>query len=316
MLSYSYYGDWVFVQPTPGALVSDAYYYYDVQILSKVAQILGKSADAQTYSQLLEQIKEALNRKFLNAETGNYANGTQTANTLALYLDLVPKERRGAVASNLTNDIVYTHDTHVTTGFIGVKYLLPALTGIGRSDLAYDLATQTTYPSWGYMVSRGATTLWELWQEKTGPAMNSHDHAMFGSVGAWFYQALAGINVAGDSPSDVGYRRLRIEPQIVEDLEWASGTVETVQGKVSSSWNHAPGAITVEVTIPVNSDAKVSVPKDIYMTEITIREGDRVVWEKGHYVPGAPGIAGATAAHQGVTFDVGSGHYLFNLTGQ
>ena len=316
VLSYSYYGDWVFVQPTPGALVSDAYYYYDVQILSKVAQILGKSADAQTYSQLLEQIKEALNRKFLNAETGNYANGTQTANTLALYLDLVPKERRGAVASNLTNDIVYTHDTHVTTGFIGVKYLLPALTGIGRSDLAYDLATQTTYPSWGYMVSRGATTLWELWQEKTGPAMNSHDHAMFGSVGAWFYEALAGINVAGDSPSDVGYRHLRIEPQIVEDLEWASGTVETVQGKVSSSWNHAPGAITVEVTIPVNSDAKVSVPKDIYMTEITIREGDRVVWEKGHYVPGAPGIAGATAAHQGVTFDVGSGHYLFNLTGQ
>jgi alpha-L-rhamnosidase len=316
VLSYSYYGDWVFVERTPGDFVSDAYYYYDVEILSKIAAILGKSSDAEAYSQLLGQIKEAFNKKFLNAGAGNYANGTQTASAMALYLDLVPKDHRGAVASHLTNDIVYTHDTHVTTGFIGVKYLMPALTMIGRSDLAYDLATQTTYPSWGYMVKRGATTLWELWQEKTGPSMNSHDHAMFGSVGAWFYQALAGINVAGDAAGDVGYRRVRIEPQMVEDLESASGTVETVRGAVSCSWTHSPGVITVEAAIPVNADAKVFVPRDIYMTEVTIQEGDRVVWEKGHYVSGVAGIAGATAGPNGVTFDVGSGHYSFKLTGE
>src|SRR5947208_4260759 len=153
VLSYSYYGDWVFVERTPGEFVSDAYYSYDAQILSKIAEILGKSSDAETYSQLLGPIKEAFNRKFLNAGAGNYANGTQTASAMALYLDLVPKDHRGAVASNLANDIVYTHDTHLTTGFIGVKYLMPALTMIGRSDLAYDLATQTTYPSWGYMAN-------------------------------------------------------------------------------------------------------------------------------------------------------------------
>jgi alpha-L-rhamnosidase len=227
-------------------------------------------------------------------------------------LDLVPEKQRGGVVSRLTNDIVYRRDTHVTTGFIGVKYLLPVLTRFGHSDLAYDLAVQDTYPSWGYMVRRGATTLWELWQEKTGPAMNSHNHAMFGSVGAWFYQALAGINLGENG---AGYRHLRIAPQVVEDLRGVSGSVETVRGRVSSTWAHSNGEFTLDVTIPVSSDAKIVIPKDIDMTDVTIREADRVVWEKGHYVPGAPGISGATAGREEFTFDVGSGRYSFKLTG-
>jgi alpha-L-rhamnosidase len=102
------------------------------------------------------------------------------------------------------------------------------------------------------MIANGATTLWELWQNKTGPSMNSHNHPMFGSVGTWFYQALAGINV---EPDGVGYRRIRIEPQIARDLAWASGTVETVRGMVSSSWTHSPGGGTVfEVTVPPASN--------------------------------------------------------------
>lgn len=191
-----------------------------------MAQVLGNSAEAGSYGQLAAQIKDALNRTFFDANTGNYANGTQTANAMALFLDLVPKDHRDAVADNLTNDIVYYHNTHVTTGFIGVKFLMPALTAIGRSELAYELAAQTTYPSWGYMIERGATTLWELWQEKTGPAMNSQNHAMFGSVGAWFYNALGGINL---SPDSAGYQHLRIAPQVVEDLHWASASVETIR---------------------------------------------------------------------------------------
>ncbi len=312
ILRYSYYGDWVAVEHTPGEYVSAAYYYYDVQILQKIAGLLGKSADAQDFSQLAAQIKEAFNRKFFDPNTGNYANGTQTANAMALYLDLVPKDHRGPVAGNLTNDIVYTHNTHVTTGFIGVKYLMPALTQIGRSDLAYDLATQTTYPSWGYMISRGATTLWELWQEKTGPAMNSHNHAMFGSVGAWFYQALGGINLGSDG---AGYRRIRIEPQIVEDLGWASASVNTIRGMVSSSWTKGPGIVTLDVLIPVNSEAKVVIPK-LDMTDIVVREGDQVVWEKAHYVAGVAGLTGAKEDSNAIIFDVGSGDYSFKLTGQ
>ncbi len=317
ILSYSYYGDWVAVEHTPGEYVSAAYYYYDVWILQRIAEVLGKTEDAQTYSQLAAQIKDAFNRKFLDPNTGNYANGTQTANAMALSLDLVPRDRRGKVAGNLTNDIVYTHNTHLTTGFIGVKFLMPALTRIGRSDLAYELATQTTYPSWGYMISRGATTLWELWQEKTGPSMNSHNHAMFGSVGAWFYQALGGINLGSHPGSGgAGYRHIRIEPRIVEDLRSASASVETIRGPVSSSWSHSPGVITLEVMIPVNTDAQVVISKQDYMTDVTVREGDQVVWDKSHYVAGDAGVTGAKEDRNAITFEVGSGHYSFKLTGQ
>ena len=184
--------------------------------------MLGKSADAQDYAKLATAIKEAFNRRFFNQDTGSYANGTQTANAMALFLNLVPENSRSSVTGNLNHDITYTHNTHITTGFIGIKVLMPVLTEIGRADLAYELAAQTTYPSWGYMVKKGATTLWELWQAKTGPSMNSHDHAMFGSVGSWFYTALAGINLGPDDLADAGYRRVRIQPHIVEDLHWAS----------------------------------------------------------------------------------------------
>jgi len=314
VLRYSYYGDWVAIEPTPGELVSDAYYYYDVQLLAKMAGILGKSADAQTYAQLAAQIKDAFNREFYDAKRGVYATGTQTANTLPLFLGLAPPEAKEAVGGKLFNDIVYQHDSHVTTGFIGVKYLLPLLTRSGLSDLAYDLATQTTFPSWGYMIANGATTLWELWHKRTGPSMNSHNHPMMGSVGAWFYQALAGVNV---EPEGVGYRRIRIAPQIVRDLTWVSATVETVRGTVSSSWTHSPGMITLEVMIPVNSDAKIVIPKEEQMSEVAVYEGDRTVWEKGKYVPGTDGITGASQGTDGsITIEVGSGRYAFKLTGQ
>jgi alpha-L-rhamnosidase len=314
VLSYSYYGDWVAVEQTPGAFVSAAYYYDDVRVLAKVAKVLGKSAEAERYGQLAARIKDSLNHKFFDANTGNYANGTQTANAMALNLDLAPADHRGQVAWNLTTDIVYRHDTHVTTGFIGIKHLMEALTEIGRADLAYELATQTTYPSWGFMISKGATTLWELWQDKTGPAMNSHDHAMFGSVGSWFYRALAGINLDQES---VGYRHIRIQPKIVRDLTSVSGTMETIRGRVSSSWTHSPGTITLDVTIPVNSDAKIVIPRDEYITEVIITEDRRVIFEKGQYVPGDAGLAGATAEKNGdIVFDVGSGMYSFKLVGK
>ena len=117
--------------------------------------------------------------------------------------------------------------------------------------------------------------------------MNSHDHHMMGSVDAWFYEALGGINVDPDHP---GYRHIRIEPQVVRDLTSVSATVGTVRGQVTSSWTHEPGVITLQVDVPVNSTATVSIPKDHEMTEITVHEGDRTVWEKGHFVEGTPGV--------------------------
>jgi len=305
-------GDWVELAHTPGDYIGDVWYYYDVSLFSNMAQILGKADEAASYGRLAGQIKDALNRTFFDAHTDNYANGTQTANAMALSLDLVPKEHREAVVRSLTDDIVYGHNTHLTTGFIGVKFLMPLLTNLGRSDLAYDLAVQTTYPSWGYMVERGATTLWELWQDKAGPAMNSHDHIMFGSVGAWFYNALGGINLSADS---VGYEHIRIAPQIVEDLHSASASVRTVRGTVSSSWSHSPGLVALEVTVPVSSDAQIVIPAESQMTDVVIREGDRVVWENGRYISGDAGVKAATQEGRIFTFQVGSGNYSFRLTG-
>jgi len=306
------YGDWIAVEPTPGALVADAYYNYDVQIMANVAKILGKSRDAETYSQLAGQIKAAFNREFYDARTGNYGNGSQTSNVLPLFLNLVPHDRMSPVVDHLINDI-NRHNGHLTCGFHGAKYLMLVLTQIGRADLAYKIATQTDYPSWGYMISKGATTVWELWQERTGVGMNSHNHPALGAVSSWFYEALGGINLDADG---AGYRHIRFEPQMVAGLPWASATIGTVRGDVACSWSSAPGVITVDVTVPVNADAKILIPKPAEMRETKIQEGDRTVWENGRYLPGDPGILGANPGEPNFTFEVGSGHYSFRLTGE
>ncbi len=163
------------------------------------------------------------------------------------------------------------------------------------------------------MAENGATTLWELWQNKTGPSMNSQDHHMMGSVDAWFYEALGGINVDPDHP---GYRHIRIEPQVTRDLTSVSATVGTVRGQVTSSWTHEPGVITLQVDVPVNATASVSIPQDPEMTEITIQEGDRKVWQKGQFVEGTHGVTAGKLDGQRVVFEVGSGHYAFRVTGE
>jgi alpha-L-rhamnosidase len=142
--------------------------------------------------------------------------------------------------------------------------------------------------------------------------MNSHNHAMLGSIGAWFYQTLAGINLGVEG---AGYRHIRIEPHPEEDLNWASGTIETIRGAVSSTWSHSRGVIRLEVTIPVGADGTVLVPKEVQMTTMEVREGDRVVWENGHYVAGDPGVTAASQASGGVLIHVVSGSYSFVLTG-
>jgi len=306
------YGDWVPIVKTDGYLVSTFYYYYSAEIVARAAEILGKTADAQAYRALQAQIRDGFHRRFYNAERKYYGEGTQTAQALALFLDMAPKDVRGAVGGYLRNDITYYHDTHLTTGIVGTKYLLPVLTQIGGSDLAYELATQTAYPSWGYMIENGATTLWELWQNKTGPSMNSHNHPMFGSVGAWMYQALAGINA---DPKAGGYERIHFAPQMVRDLNWTTGTIETPRGIVVSSWSRTPETIRYEVTIPVGSDADIVLPK-FNFRDVEVHESGNPVFQGGKFLAGAAGVTGAKEAERTVTIEAGSGHYVFELTGR
>ncbi len=304
------YGDWVPVIHTPSDYVSALYYFHDVNQMAAIARVLGKTNDAAAYDALAQRLRSAILARYFDSATGNFANGTQTANAMALALGLAPKDKAGAVEWNLVNDIVYTHDTHLTTGFIGVKFLLPELTALGRSDVAYELATQTTYPSWGYMIRNGATTLWELWQRKEGPSMNSQDHPMFGSVGAWLYEAPGGIGIDSDEP---GYRRLRIAPQMVEDLRWAAASIETLRGTVSCSWKRGAGKVALDVVVPVGSGAKVVIPLAPEMKSVSITESGRPVWQAGAYRGGVEGVRGASAVEGAVELSVASGSYSFEL---
>jgi len=312
ILSYSYYGDWVPAEGTPGALVSTFYYFYSADLTARIAEILGKSADAEAYRKLAAEIQEAFNRRFWSEENQWYGNGSQTSQILPLYLDLAAKERRGPSMGHLRNSIVYYNNVHLMTGILGTKYGMELLRRSGNLDLAYDLATQTTYPSWGYMLERGATTLWELWQERTGPSMNSHNHPMFGSIGAWFYNALAGISLVYDKP---GYEVIHFHPPAVRDLRWASGTLETVRGTVLSSWQRAERSFRLEVVIPVGSEAEVFLPK-MNLANVAVREGGALVWSENAYRPGRPGLTGGRQTDAAVILQAGSGRYVFELEGQ
>ena len=313
ILRLSHYGDWVAIDKTPSALVSTFYYDYDAKILADAAGVLGKDAEAKAYGRLSEEIKTAFHKEFYDPKTGNYANGSQTANALALFLDLGPESARGTAWGNLFDNLAYKNNSHLTTGIIGTKYIMEVLTRFGNSDLAYDIAAQTTYPSWGYMIENGATTLWELWQRREGPSMNSHNHPMFGSVGSWFYKALAGIN---PDPQAAGFAKVRIEPQPVRDLTYAAGSVETLRGRVLSSWKRTESGFLLEAIVPIGSEAEIRLPK-FNFRNIVIREGGTSIWAKNKFVPGVSGILDVQEPKDGSVLIVkaGSGRYIFELAG-
>jgi alpha-L-rhamnosidase len=311
LVKYSYYGDWVAIDKCPNSLVSSFYYYYDVKILADVARVLGKHQEADAYLKLAAEIKEAFNREFLDPNTKNYAGGSQTANTLPLFIGLAPDNARGGVWGNLFNDLVYKHDSHLTTGIIGTKYILDVLTAAGNSDLAYDLLTKTDFPSYGYMIKKGATTLWELWQKREGPSMNSHNHPMFGSVGTWFYRALAGINMAPDTQA---YKKLIIRPQMVRDLTHASGSIYTINGEVSSFWEKADRRVKLEAVIPMGSEAEIYISV-FKLRNLKLYEGGTIVWADNQLKARLPGIENIELKSGNVVIKAGSGKYLFELTG-
>lgn len=312
LVTYSHYGDWVALVKTPGRLVSSFYYYYAVDILAKMAKTLGRSEEAESYRELAQTIRSRFNSAYYDQESRAYGGGTQTANTLPLFLDLPPEEERDEIFDNLLSDIIYNNNTHLTTGIIGTKYIFEVLTRNGRADLAYDLAVQTSYPSWGYMIENGATTLWELWQHRTGPGMNSHNHPMFGSVGAWLYKALVGINTKEGSP---GFQEIVIKPQMVRDLQHASGAVQTPHGRVSCAWSKSEQEIRCEVIIPINSSAEIVLPVG-QLENVVLQEGETRVYSNQKLLTGVPGILGVEESTGHLTIKVGSGRFVFVLTGR
>lgn len=269
IVDYSYYGDWCpprdfLMHPdgsgvsrdTPGQMISTGYLHYCAKILSDMAKVIGKDSEAAYYKNLATEIGAAFNREYWNEQTGGYASNNQASNAFALYMGLVAEKNMARVVDNLAKD-VEKHDFHLTTGNLCTKYLLEMLTEHGHAETAYKIAAQTTYPSWGFMLSKGATTLWERWEYATGDAMNSHNHPMMGSVGSWFYKYVLGINSDFAHP---GFEQFTLRPYLFNDLDFAEGELATVKGIIKSAWKKKGENVTFDFTIPGNSTAMVYIP--------------------------------------------------------
>ncbi|MBW3625069.1 MAG: glycoside hydrolase family 78 protein [Armatimonadetes bacterium] len=279
----------------PVALSATAFYYYNVALAGKIARVLNQSEDAKKFESLAGEIEAAINRRFLHPGTGRYDTGTQAAQAFALYMDLVPQEERAKALEVLVKD-VEAHDGHLTTGIFGTKYLLRVLTDMGRADLAYRIVNQKTFPGWGYMIERGATTLWETW--KYDDRIYSHNHPMFGSVSEWFYAALAGIRHAPDA---AGFAPVVIRPEVVGDLTWVKGRYDSARGPLISEWTRKGNELTLRVEIPANVDATIYVPTS---------DPDSVT-EGGTSAGQSKGVEAIGTESGAAAYRVGSGQYRF-----
>ena len=246
-------GDWVPADTeTPVAVTSTGYYYVDTLTLSRAAEILGKTDDAEKYSALAEKIRKSFNEHFYKGD-GVYANGSQTALSCAIYQGFARGERKKKTVQQLVKNIE-EHDGHIDTGILGAKYLFHALTQNGEADVAYTVATRTNYPSYGHWIKEGATTLWESWSGEQGGSLN---HIMFGDISAWYYQTLGGIRVDPENP---GFKHIIFRPHPLGDLKWVEAEHESVHGTVKSHWRKTADSFRLEVTVPVNCTATVSMP--------------------------------------------------------
>ncbi len=293
------YGDWIAVdRRTPKEFIGSAYYYHSVKLLARMAAAVGRDDDARRYAALAEQIARAFQRKYFDPEANRYPPGTQTCFVLPLHFGLVPPDRRAAVAENLVREIA-ARDHHPSTGFLGTAYLLPVLAAAGRHETACRLAGQKTYPSWGYMVRTGATTIWELWNsDRAGPGMNSRNHFALGAIGRWFFESLGGIR---PDPQRPGFQHAIIRPAPAGELTWAQAEHVSMYGPIRSAWKLADGRLTLEVTVPANATATVHVPAG----------GPEAVTEGGRPAGRAEGVTFLKAAKGAAIYRVGAGTYRF-----
>src|SRR5215210_6565260 len=294
------YGDWLSPRGdhTPKHLLATAYWAYDAKLLAEMAEATGRHEDAKEYRSLNERIAAAFNETYVSPD-GRIEGDTQTCYLLALHMGLLPEDRRTAAAEHLVRTIE-REDWHLSTGFAGVGYLCPVLTENGHTDVAYRLLLNETYPSWGYTIKNGATTIWERWDgwtEENGfqsPNMNSFNHYSLGSVGEWLYRYVAGIDLV--TP---GYGRIVIRPRPGGSLKHATAGYDSVRGRISSSWKIEDDRFVLEVLIPPNTTATVHMP-----SADGVSEGGRPVEE-------ADGVEVLRVGEGETVLSVGSGRYEF-----
>jgi alpha-L-rhamnosidase len=272
LISKDNYGDWCVppeeaklihskdpARQTDKTLLATSYFYYDLCLMEKYADSLGQTDDAAHWKNLAADFKKAFNEKFLDREKGQYSNGTQTSCVLPLAFGLVPDDMKDKIVACLVANLENVTHGHIGTGLIGGQYLNRVLSDNGRADLCYTIAAQKEYPSWGYMVEQGATTIWELWNGNTAdPTMNSGNHVMLvGDLVVWLYENLAGI-----APASSGFKTIKLQPHPVGDLKWVQATHNSPYGKISSEWHRDGNKFDWRIEIPANTTATIIVPAE------------------------------------------------------
>jgi len=254
------YGDWLSIgADTPKELIGTAYFAYSTHLVAKACRATGREVEARKYEQLFEDIKTAFNRRYVAAD-GRIQGDTQCVYAMALKFELLPEELRDRAAEYLEQD-VKAKGNHLSTGFVGVSYLLPVLARAGKAGTAYDLLLQDTFPSWLFSVKHGATTIWERWDGWTpekgfqDPGMNSFNHYSLGSCGEFLFGGVGGIR-----PLSPGYKKILIQPVIGDGLNWARTSYDSMHGRISTSWKHEDKGLTLEVVIPANTTAIMRLP--------------------------------------------------------
>jgi alpha-L-rhamnosidase len=295
-------GDWLAAHAeTDKDLIATAYFARSARLTARAAEVVGRADEARELHALADGVAAAFREAYL-LPGGQLKCETQTAYALALQFDLLPADAVSAAVAHLAAD-VEAHDTHLTTGFLGVAQLLPALAEGGRSSLAYRLLHQDGYPSWLYAVRAGATTVWERWDGWTAeagygdPAMNSYNHYALGSVGEWLYSGVAGIRY--DAP---GGRRLQLSPLPDESMTWAQASHRSPYGLVRCGWTRSEGDLRVEVEIPVSVTATLRLPD---MPSSKVLEGGRSVGE-------VDGLSVLSSSPE-LVLGLGSGRYDFQI---
>ncbi|MGI6543137.1 MAG: family 78 glycoside hydrolase catalytic domain [Limnochordia bacterium] len=299
------FGDWLNVDdPTPKDLIAVAFRAYCLQLMATIADVLGQEQDAAQYLDELKEVKTAFRNEFVTPN-GRLVSASQTGYVLALHFDLLQHQVRSQALERLVQRIHERND-HLSTGFVGTPYLLSVLSDYGHIDLAYKLLLNEDYPSWGYPISQGATTMWERWdgyRHDKGfqtPKMNSFNHYAYGAVGDWMYRHVAGLDTSAQQP---GYRRITIRPRPGGGITWAKAELRTAYGYAKVHWQIADDQFVLTVTVPHNAEATIILPTN---------DGAEIL-ESGLPLTQAYGIELCDALDETVTCNVGSGRYHFSF---
>ena len=246
---------------TPNELTSTAFFYYDACLMHEMAKVLDKKEDIQKYSSLAENIGKAFVTKYYHPENKTF--GSQTADAIALNFSLVPKGDEAAVAENLKKDVVDKFNGHHSTGHMGTRYIYGELSRFGYGEVAQKMLNQTTYPSFGELFARGATTIWEYWGEKvideTSAGTRSRNHPFQGGFDVWFYNGIAGIN---PDPQNPGFKHIIMKPQVFGTLTSAKASFKSPYGLICSDWKKNNNSLQWDFSIPVNTTADIYVPAE------------------------------------------------------